>query len=185
MKIKAAILLLSLCLVPWHTAYAGFTSTNQMVVDTQFCEQIQGVIQDYESYEVPKNGIKSYMGYKAITMKSSPQYKLQHNEAYTGDYGIRMVEERYCVAVGTHFGMSIGDKFDLVLENGTIIPCILADIKANKDTDANNIITEHDGSAAEFVVDTKALVKRCKRSGDISKACDEWDSRIEEVRVYD
>ena len=64
-----------------------------------------------------------------ITLKSSKQYKFQHTVAYTGNYGIRMINGRYCAAIGTGYDISVGDYVDLVLQNGTIIPIIISDIK--------------------------------------------------------
>lgn len=138
---------------------------------------------DYLSYNTPYNKIKSYMSYKSITSKSSDQYKMQQI-AYTGNYGIRQVNGRYCIAVGSAYTTKIGQYIDLVLEDGTIIPCILADCKADIHTDSNNICTS-DGSLAEFIVDTKALSKTVRYTGDISTACEDWESMITQVIVYD
>ena len=135
----------------------------------------------YTSYLTPNNIIKSYMDYGYI--KTWKQHDLQ-KIAYTGNYGIRQVNGRYCVAVGSAFTTEIGTYIDLVLENGEIIPCILADCKDDEDTDINNIIT-HDGSLAEFVVDTDFLSKTVKYTGDISNATENWKSKIIEVRVYE
>ena len=56
----------------------------------------------YTTKAVPSNNsFKAYMSYTAITNTSSPQYKLQQ-QAYTGNYGIRMVDDRYCIAVGSY-----------------------------------------------------------------------------------
>lgn len=136
------------------------------------------------SYSTPNNGIKSYMPYTAITSTSSPQYKLQQ-KAYTGNYGIRQVNGRYCVAVGSAYTTTIGQYFDLVLANGSVIPCILADCKADKDTNESNTITSHDGSLVEFVVSSGNLSSMVKRMGDISYACDAWNSTIVEIILYD
>lgn len=57
-------------------------------------------------YNVPCVKNKTWMPYTAITSRGSKQYKLQQI-AYTGDYGIRMVNGRYCVALGSHFGCEI------------------------------------------------------------------------------
>ena len=123
------------------------------------------------------------MSYKSITSKSSDQYKMQQI-AYTGNYGIRQVNGRYCIAVGSAYTTKIGQYIDLVLEDGTIIPCILADCKADIHTDSNNICTS-DGSLAEFIVDTIALSKTVRYTGDISTACEDWESMITQVIVYD
>lgn len=140
----------------------------------------------YKEYSVPEtSGFKSFMSYKAITSKSSPQYKLQHEKAYTGKNGIRQVDGRYCVAIGSYFTNKIGALFDLVLENGTVIPCILADQKADKDTDSQNIITRHNGCLSEFIVDVGNLKREIARMGDVSYFNNNWDSPVESIRVYE
>jgi len=139
----------------------------------------------YRSIAAPySSGKKSWMPYQMITDGSSKQYKLQRY-AYTGTYGIRQVNGRYCVALGNYWGIKVGQYFDLVLENGTIIPCIMADVKADCDTDSSNCITVANGCMSEFVVCRHSLVSRAKRSGSVNSCCDAWDSRIVEVRVYD
>ena len=140
---------------------------------------------DYIEYIAPiTSGFKSYMPYTAITSKSSPQYKLQQI-AYTGTYGIRQYDNRYCVAIGTAFNADVGTYFDLILTNGTIIPCIVADIKADEHTDSNNMITIANGCLTEFIVDSSALNKNAKSMGDISYCNEDWNSRVEKIRVYD
>ena len=79
----------------------------------------------------------------------------------------------------------IKSDLDLVLENNIIIPCILADQKADKHTNSSNTITVHDGSLAEFIVDAKALSKSIKLHGDISFACKEWNSSIKTIKIYE
>lgn len=136
-------------------------------------------------YSVPKNkGFKSYMSYKTITNKESNQYKLQKSYAYTGDYGIRTIYNRYCIAVGTYFDASVGTYVDLILDNGTVIPCIIADIKADEHTNATNIVTLHNGCVTEFLVDVKRLDKNAKRDGDISSCREDWNSPVVRIKVY-
>ena len=140
---------------------------------------------DYIEYIAPiTSGFKSYMQYTAITSKSSPQYKLQQS-TYTGAYGIRQYGDRYCVAIGTAFNADVGTYLDLILANGTVIPCIVADIKADKHTDSNNMITIANGCLTEFIVDSSALNKNAKSMGDISYCNEDWNSRVEKIRVYD
>lgn len=139
----------------------------------------------YIEYQVPDNsGFKSYMPYKAITNKSSNQYKLQNQYAYTGNYGIRQINGRYCVAIGTAFDAKIGDYADLILSNGEIISIIVSDIKDNKDTKSNNIVTYSNGCVSEFIIDTKALNINSKKSGDISSCKKEWDSKVVTIKIY-
>ena len=146
------------------------------------------LISDHEitsyTYYAPYNRIKSYMPYTAITSRSSAQWRLQQ-VAYTGFHGIRQVNGRYCIAVGSAYTSKIGQYIDLVLENGEVIHCILADQKADKDTNAENTITEHDGSLVEFIVESGKLSNTVRKMGDISYAQDNWNSMITQVIVYD
>lgn len=138
-----------------------------------------------DTYPVPENrGFKSYMDYRCITSKSSKQYKLQNLYAKTGDYGIRTVNDRFCIAVGSYFTSDIGQYLDLVLENGTVIQCVLADLKSDAHTDKNNIITMHNGCVSEFVVHTESLDSLAKKMGDISYCNENWKSPVKEVILY-
>lgn len=134
------------------------------------------------TYNTPNSKLMSYMSYKTITDTSSKQYKLQKN-AYTGKYGIRQVNGRYCVAVGSFYTTKIGTYIDLILKNGTVIPCVLADCKDDSHTDSRNILT-FDGSLAEFVVDTNNLVYKAKYTGNIHNACKKWKSDVVKIKIY-
>lgn len=133
---------------------------------------------------VPSNNtIKSYMDYRRITSKNSRQYKLQHSLAYTDNQGIRMVGDRYCVALGSYYTTTIGQYIDIELANGEIIKGILADCKADKHTDSTNRINPN-GSVVEFVVDVKTLDETAKITGDIS-CVNNWNSKVINIKVYD
>ena len=57
----------------------------------------------YVDMDTPSNNsFKSYMSYKCITNRSSKQYKFQQ-ECYTGNYGIRMKDGRYCIYLSSFF----------------------------------------------------------------------------------
>ena len=140
---------------------------------------------EYTDYSVPSySGYKRWMDYQMITLENSEQKILQDEYAYTGKYGIREINGRYCVAIGSHFTTDIGRYFDLILENGEVIPCILADRKADCDTDVDNIFTVHNGCATEFVVDADTLNNYAKRDGDISSCNDKWNSPVKTIRIY-
>ena len=135
-------------------------------------------------YDAPtNNSIKSYMDYKFITSKSSDQYKLQKALAYTGEYGLRMVNGRYCIAVGSYYTTKIGQYLDIELENGKIIKAILADCKADIHTDEMNQMNPN-GSVIEFVVETEKLDSFARKMGDISYV-NGWDSKVVNIKVYD
>lgn len=136
-----------------------------------------------KTYNMPDNsGFKSYMPYTAITNKESEQYELQQ-KAYTGNYGIRMVDDRYCVALGSYFKKEIGTHLDLVLENGTIIKCVLGDIKSTMHTKEDNI-TSFNGCVSEFIIDPDHLPNKAKILGDMSYCDDRWNSSIVKINFY-
>lgn len=142
------------------------------------------VLGNYVEYIAPGgHHPKTYMDWDCITSPSSKQYQLKQS-SYIGNYGIIMNGGRYCVALGSGFIKYVGTKFDLILANGTIIPCIAGDMKADQHTDSSNRITSHDGSIAEFIVNTSSLVSDARRMGDISYSCDSWNSEIAMIRVY-
>lgn len=139
---------------------------------------------DFIDRDVPSNNsIKSYMDYRFITSKSSDQYKLQEALAYTGDNGLRMVNGRYCIAVGSYYTTTIGQYLDIELENGKIIKAILADCKADIHTDATNRMNPN-GSVIEFVVETENLDNFARKMGDISYV-NGWNSKVVNIRIYD
>ena len=138
---------------------------------------------EYKSIPIKSHGFKSYTRYTAITRKTSLQYKLQKEYAYTGQYGIRQVNGRFCIAVGTGVTDKMGQYVDVVLENGTIIHCIVCDQKADQHTKEDRITTAHNKCVCEFYLDT--VLPEIKECGDVSKACEAWQSPVCEFRVFD
>lgn len=161
-----------------------------ITVITQY-EQLQAHLEDIARATIKNvpsrynsKDFKSFEPYTAITSKTSPHYKLQHQYAYTGTYGIRMVNGRYCIALGSYFTTTIGQYIDIILENGTVIPCILGDQKSNMHTDDLHI-AHPDGSVVEFIIDKKVVDATVLKSGNISNCCEEWKSPVVQVRIYD
>lgn len=135
--------------------------------------------------ELPKNpkytGAKTWENYKAISNRASRQYKLQVL-AESDDYGFRKLDGRYLVAIGTIFQAPSGTYVDIYLENGTIIPCIVGDIKSDAHTDESRTYTIHSMCATEFICDSK-ITNHC--SGDVSKVFPEWFSKVNSILVYE
>lgn len=137
----------------------------------------------YTIRDIPEySGMKSFMDYRKITDGSSPQYKLQQY-AYTGNYGIREIDGRYCVAVGHSITTKIGTYLDLILENGTVIHCVLADQKNPEHTDG--IFTLHSDCASEFIIEDESLNYKASVYGDISKCNSDWGSPVVKIKVYE
>lgn len=147
-------------------------------------KEVQPQTLSYNTVVVPQaTSFKSYMSYKAISKKNSPQYKLQQL-AYTDLQGFRQFEGRYCVAVGTGVGASVGQFIDVVLANGTHIPCVVGDMKANIHTDPTNMFGAN-GCCCEFIIDKTTLVSAVKTSGDCSSANILWQSPVVTINVID
>lgn len=139
---------------------------------------IEETIETSENEEVEENNeevinnsenvgkFKSYMSYKAITLKSSKQYQLQQI-AYTDENGFRRIDEYYMIATGSFYG-KVGDVLKVTLSTGNSFYAVKGDAKADKDTDKENKVCTHDGSVVEFIVDTSSLISIVKRMGDAS-----------------
>lgn len=134
------------------------------------------------TFTMPANsGYKSFMYSSSI--KSWDPAKVK-KKAKIGKYGILTVNDRFCVAIGTKANVQDGQYFDVILKNGTVIPCIKCDTKDNRDTLANNMITRDNGCCLEFVVDKAQLNSKAKGRGDISFVCDAWNSPVAKLEIY-
>lgn len=107
----------------------------------------------------------TYMDYKAITCKSTPQYKVCNSEyAYTDpETKLRMYNGEYLVAIAQGYGYRPGDNIYIVFESGATATAIVGEMKATGDCDPNEKYQATDGSVIEFLVD------------DIS-SCEEFNS---------
>ena len=155
------------------------------VVDSENTVDVEPheIVVQCEVFNVPDYpGKKSYMGYNLFG-HNTKQYQLQ-NMAITDANGFRRVTDRYCIAIGSYFNPHIGQYADLVLDNGIVIPCVIGDVKADKDTDDQNIFS-HNGCCSEFLVDMAKLKHEVKVSGDVSSLTYEWQPRVRMVVMYE
>lgn len=143
----------------------------------------------YRKYSVSQNsGFKSYEDADCLTDNTElPQGKLK--QKYTLDKsGVYKVGNRYCIALGSFYSTKVGTKIDLVLKHKgktKILKCILADCKADKDTNSTGQYHMVDGSVVEFVVNTTKLPKKASYiMGDISYAAKKFKGIITGIRVY-
>lgn len=113
------------------------------------------------------NDFKSYMSYKAITNTSSMQYKLQQ-KASTDTNGLRCINGNPLVAVGTGWGLSVGDTALVICDNGNRFKVVIGDIKANQHTDSQNKTTVSNGCRCEFIVDMNYLNTTAKQMGNVA-----------------
>ena len=141
-------------------------------------EEVEIVPEDVviATYSVPngegvcKSYKKTWMDYRKITCKTSDQYALQQSEeCYTDPVtGIRMVGDRYCIAMGTGYASEIGTKINLIMENGSVVKCILGDVKADCHTDETNRYQAFDGSVAEMIIDGEVFESTAQYPEELS-----------------
>lgn len=117
--------------------------------------------------ETNKNDFKSYMSYTAITDRASKQLQLQQ-QAHTDDNGLRCINGRPLVAIGTGWGLAVGDIALITCSNGNSFEVVVGDIKADVDTKSDNKTTSHNNCRCEFIVDMSKLNTTVKKSGNVA-----------------
>lgn len=98
---------------------------------------------------------KTYAYYTACNIPTTPQYQLLNSpDCHTDEEtGIRMVDDCYCVALGSFYGSAIGTKYRITFSTGNSINVILCDQKANCHTDKNNQYAVAHRDIMEFYVE--------------------------------
>lgn len=116
--------------------------------------------------EIQKISQMSWMPYN-IFSHSSKQYELQLT-AHTDNNGLRKVGEYYCVALGSYYTDTIGEKFIMTMSTGERIKLIIADQKSDRHTDSDGRYTKSDGSEIEFIVDCNKLNEEVAIRGNVA-----------------
>lgn len=117
--------------------------------------------------QVSWKDFKSYMPYTAITDQTSGQWQLQQL-ATTDENGLRCIDDKPMVAVGTGWGVSVGDNAVITCDNGNSFEVIIGDIKDNKHTNAENKTTSANHCRCEFIVDSSQLNPTVKTTGNVA-----------------
>lgn len=99
---------------------------------------------------------KTYMKFQTLGYDSWNRqgHLARQAEAYTGEHCLRMIDGRILIAVGSFYCTTIGTYIDVLLEDGTIIPCIMGDAKSDRHTDPTHAYQRFDKSVIEFIVDS-------------------------------
>lgn len=119
------------------------------------------------NFQVPENqsGFKSWMPYTALS-KSSRNYKMLINMGHVDENGLWMINEYYCVAMGSYYSKELGDLFEATLSNGNTVKLITADHKANIHTDSTHRVSGN-GCMTEFIIDRSKLNSKIRTSGSV------------------
>lgn len=108
-----------------------------------------------EEITVCASGVaKTYMDYRATTVRSSRQYQFIHNELTVDENtGFLYDKDGFIgVALGSFYG-EIGDRYYFTLESGVVLPLVKCEEKADEDTDGSGCYHLSDNSVMEFVID--------------------------------
>lgn len=136
-------------------------------------------------FEIPPyGGMKKWLDYRCYGGHTR-QAKLQ-KYCITDSFGFREVDGCYCIAVGSRFKTEIGQRLDLVLKNGTVIPCVMGDQKADIHTDSTNTFsnTTRNLCCSEFIVSMGNLEHEARYRGDASFVADIWNSPVDKIITY-
>ena len=183
-KIITVSILVAISFIAKHS-FTNELENNKDIVDiTQYasaCENQRScdlkLMVKYTSLRVPNvnSSFKTWMSYKAVTNKKSPQYKFIRTYGWSdsegfmrcygeSDFGIE--QDYYLIALGSYYGTTIGTKYRITLDTGRVFYGALADCKDDKHTNATNQYIPHNGNVVEFLVDTSKLNKDVKRMGN-------------------
>lgn len=148
-----------------------YTESRQSEISS-YCSPSSSEITYSNSLNVPNidTSFKAYMDYRKITNKSSAQWSYR-KKAITDENGMRRINDDYCVALGTYYTSSCGDRFKIVLDSGMSFTAIVCDIKDKKHTNNTNQYVPMNGNRGnliEFIVDVRKLDKQIKSLGDVS-----------------
>ena len=119
--------------------FENMSDDNIMITDSPFEEVDQDDLDIGEKISIPPNIpqtgiIENYTNYDYFYGRwnnGSAQKELSEVWAAAGkpnDRGIATINGRYLVAVSKKFG-KVGDSIDVCLDNGEVIPCMIADAK--------------------------------------------------------
>lgn len=144
----------------------------------------------YTEVKVPQ--IPQYLGAKTVESRTSVgdrwgqgQMKNHPNRTFD-DKGFCMWDGRYGVAVGTAVCGTVGTFIDVVLENGTIIPCIMFDQKSDQHTDDTYhmfTVVNNAYCCSEFTIE-RAMYYEQGGTGNASSSHPGWNSKVVAFRVY-
>lgn len=122
----------------------------------QTIEPLEPIVQYEPIKMLYTSSVKTYMDYRAITDKTSPQYQFIHSdEIMICEDGFLRDSEGYVgVAMGGYFG-EVGSRYICRLDNGVEIKVVKVEVKAEQDT-IQDFYGKDNYDIIEFVIDTKA-----------------------------
>ena len=126
--------------------------------------------------------VHTYMGWQCITAKASNQYKLREAAGMNfDDEGFAKIGDRYVIACTTTFG-NVGDFIDVYQEDGTVIKCVIGDIKNQSDAGCTEWGHNNGHCVIEFVVDKDMWYGNSMHANPGTESCHpEWNQNITKI----
>lgn len=122
----------------------------------QFCSQVN-----------KRSNFKSWTDYRALGRKT-PNYKLC-SAANVDENGLLVYDGHYLVAMGSGWGVELGDTFLIITDEGNVFSVMICDEKADRDTDSTNTVTRTNGCMVEFYVRKDLLNHSVRHHGTVGK----------------
>lgn len=162
------------------TSSTTYPSTGQ-TIDESIIETAEG-----KEIILPSGlgSVRTYMGWQCITNTSSQQYKLMQTAGVNFDEeGFGIIGDRYVVATTNTYG-NVGDYIDVYQEDGSVLKCIIGDIKNQNDAGCNKWGHLNGTCVLESVVDKNTWYRNGagNHSNPGTSSCHpEWDQDIVKI----
>lgn len=161
-----------------NIALSHFTLSS--MTTSGYDDQLATKIEEGDTIKIPSGfgSVHTYMGWQKITSVTSTQYKLREQAGMNFDSeGFGRINGRYVIACTTTYG-NVGDYVDFYQEDGTIIPCIIGDIKNQNDAGCNKWGHENGHCIIEFVVNKDTWYNSGHANPGTQNCHPEWNKNL-------
>ena len=160
------------------TKNESISNTNKPDLETPVTKTcLVEIVEQEIQLEIPNcdTSFKAYMDYSCITDDTTMQWELQQ-KAYTNEYGLRKIGTDYCVAVGSYYSETVGERFKITLDSDNEFTVIISDLKKDEHTDSSHRYSPvydengkfYSANVLEFIVDTNQLHSMVTTLGTVS-----------------
>lgn len=172
---KGIISIFTILAVSTLNIVTAFSPTS-LPVKAELVEEVKPeVVVTYTSLNVPaiNSSFKTYMDYRTITNKQSPQYVFikkwgwSDNNGFmraNGEKDLGIPDDYYMIALGSYYGTEIGTKYRITTDTGNVFYGVLCDQKDDAHTNSTHQYASNN-DIVEFIVDTRVLNRTVKVMG--------------------
>ena len=176
LKSKIFIMILIILGVIITTQINSKTNGNAKDNHNEIIKDVPQITVKYTPLDVPNinSSFKTWMSYKAVTNKQSPQYKFIDTYGWSdaegfmranGEPDLGIKQDYYMIALGSYYGTTIGTKYRITLDTGRVFYGVLSECKADIHTNSTNQYITHNNNIVEFIIDKTKLNGLVKEMG--------------------